>query len=73
MLELPHIFKALTHVPVPALPFITLAGSHSAGSTQAQPVPTDLRSIGRLFPYLWEFRGRVLIALALLIGAKLRR
>ena len=32
---------------------------------------TDLRSIGRLFPYLWEFRGRVLIALALLVGAKL--
>lgn len=47
------------------------AGSHSAGSTQAQPVQTDLRSIGRLFPYLWEFRGRVLIALALLIGAKM--
>ena len=30
-----------------------------------------MRSIGRLFPYLWEFRGRVLLALALLIGAKL--
>jgi ABC-type transport system involved in Fe-S cluster assembly fused permease/ATPase subunit len=32
---------------------------------------TDLRSIGRLFPYLWEFRGRVLLSLALLLGAKL--
>ncbi len=31
---------------------------------------TDLRSIGKLFPYLWEFRGRVLLALALLLGAK---
>ena len=31
----------------------------------------SLRSIGRLFPYLWEFRGRVLLALALLIGAKM--
>ena len=31
----------------------------------------SLRSIGRLFPYLWEFRGRVLLALALLVGAKL--
>jgi ABC-type transport system involved in Fe-S cluster assembly fused permease/ATPase subunit len=31
----------------------------------------SLRSIGRLFPYLWEFRGRVLLAMALLIGAKL--
>ena len=44
----------------------------SPDSPAAAPAeePT-LRSIGRLFPYLWEFRGRVLIALALLIGAKL--
>lgn len=42
--------------------------------TSEAPLPgqhTDLRSIGRLFPYLWEFRGRVLVALALLVGAKL--
>ena len=32
---------------------------------------TDLHSIGKLFPYLWEFRGRVILALGLLIGAKL--
>ena len=47
-------------------------GSHS--HTSAPPLPgqhTDLRSVGRLFPYLWEFRGRVLVALALLVGAKL--
>jgi ATP-binding cassette subfamily B protein len=30
----------------------------------------SLRSISRLFPF-WEFRGRVLLSLALLIGAKL--
>ncbi|WP_026177312.1 ABCB family ABC transporter ATP-binding protein/permease [Thiobacillus denitrificans] len=42
-------------------------------SHTAPPPPGDpsLRSLGRLFPYLWEFRGRVLLALALLIGAKL--
>ncbi|MHB1216033.1 MAG: ABCB family ABC transporter ATP-binding protein/permease [Thiobacillus sp.] len=42
--------------------------------SRSPPPPTgepSLRSIGRLFPYLWEFRGRVLLALALLIGAKL--
>ncbi len=39
--------------------------------TKPRPGQADLRSIGRLFPYLWEFRGRVLLALALLIGAKL--
>jgi ATP-binding cassette subfamily B protein len=47
---------------------------HPASHTHAAPPPVgepSLRSIGRLFPYLWEFRGRVLLALALLIGAKL--
>ena len=31
----------------------------------------DLGVIRRLLPYLWEFRGRVLLALALLVSAKL--
>lgn len=46
---------------------------HTVHSHAAPPPPGDpsLRSLGRLFPYLWEFRGRVLLALALLIGAKL--
>ena len=40
----------------------------------AAPAPVgspSLRSVGKLFPYLWEFRGRVLLALALLVSAKL--
>ena len=44
---------------------------HSHSSTTSPPSQTDLRSISRLFPYLWEFRGRVMLALVLLIGAKL--
>ncbi|MDP3583935.1 MAG: ABC transporter ATP-binding protein/permease [Thiobacillus sp.] len=42
-------------------------------SHTAPPPPGEhsLRSLGRLFPYLWEFRARVLLALALLVGAKL--
>ncbi|HQT70080.1 MAG TPA: ABC transporter ATP-binding protein/permease [Thiobacillus sp.] len=47
------------------------AHSSPASPAAAPPEEPTLRSIGRLFPYLWEFRGRVLIALALLIGAKL--
>ena len=42
--------------------------SHVAPPPPGEP---SLRSIGRLFPYLWEFRSRVLLSLALLIGAKL--
>ncbi|MHB1053018.1 MAG: ABCB family ABC transporter ATP-binding protein/permease [Thiobacillus sp.] len=42
--------------------------SHAAPPPLGEP---SLRSISGLFPYLWEFRGRVLLAMALLIGAKL--
>jgi len=47
---------------------------HPATQAHAAPPPpgeASLRSLGRLFPYLWEFRARVLLALALLVGAKL--
>src|SRR5512143_264121 len=46
--------------------------SRSAFSPSAtdQPAQADLRSIGTLFPYMWEFRGRVIAALLFLIGAK---
>jgi ATP-binding cassette subfamily B protein len=47
---------------------------HPAVHSHTAPPPIgdpSLRSIGRLFPYLWEFRGRVLLALALLVGAKM--
>ncbi len=45
--------------------------SSSVTPPPSQASKADLRSIGRLFPYLWEFRGRVFVALALLIGAKM--
>src|SRR5207302_8692300 len=36
------------------------------------PMPHgDLSVVRRLLPYLWEYRGRVLLALALLVSAKL--
>jgi ATP-binding cassette subfamily B protein len=44
---------------------------HSFSTSEEPAGQTDLRAIGRLFPYLWEFRGRVLLSLALLLGAKL--
>ncbi len=31
---------------------------------------TDWKNLRRLFPYLWEFRGRILLALGCLIAAK---
>src|SRR5882672_8642120 len=37
----------------------------------ASKTPGEWRAVGMLVPYLWEFRTRVVIALAFLIGAKL--
>jgi ATP-binding cassette subfamily B protein len=37
----------------------------------ATVIQGDLGVIRRLLPYLWEFRGRVLLALVFLVGAKL--
>src|SRR6185436_12155057 len=37
----------------------------------ATVVQGDLGVVRRLLPYLWEFRGRVLLALAFLVSAKL--
>lgn len=51
--------------------FESAHASPSSPAAATQAGDPSLRSIGRLFPYLWEFRGRVLIALALLVGAKL--
>jgi len=45
--------------------------SHSSITPPDPSALTDLRAVGKLFPYLMEFRGRVILALALLIGAKL--
>ena len=40
-------------------------------ATTAPIARSDLTVVRRLFPYLWEFRGRVLLALDFLIAAKL--
>jgi hypothetical protein len=45
---------------------------HPAVHAPTEPPPLgepSLRSISRLFPYLWEFRGRVLFAMALVLFA----
>lgn len=47
-----------------------------ASATAALPAPPpkerhDWQTVKTLFPYLWQWRGRILVALACLIGAKL--
>ncbi|MGZ5685517.1 MAG: ABC transporter transmembrane domain-containing protein, partial [Usitatibacter sp.] len=44
---------------------------NSTSSTTVAPAKGDLSVIRRLLPYLWEFKGRVLLALAFLVSAKL--
>jgi ABC-type transport system involved in Fe-S cluster assembly fused permease/ATPase subunit len=49
------------------------ASASSSGTVPAAPRPdrSDWTTLKTLFPYLWAYKGRVLIALACLIGAKL--
>ena len=43
-----------------------------AAPAGAAPVPrSDLATLKRLLPYLWQWRWRVLVALSFLVGAKL--
>ena len=40
-------------------------------STPAAPRSGDWQTLSRLLPYLWQYKWRVLVALALMVGAKL--
>jgi len=42
-----------------------------AGVVQPPAVRSDWPTLKRLFPYLWEYKWRVLLALAFMVGAKL--
>jgi len=49
-----------------------MAAHGHPGTTQAQKLRgSEWRVLGLLMPYLWEYRGRVLLALAFLASAKL--
>ncbi len=41
------------------------------GSASAQPERSDAATLRRLLPYLWQYRWRVALALAFMVGAKL--
>ncbi len=45
--------------------------SSSAPATGAVRTHSDGATLGRLMPYLWQYKGRVLAAIAFMVGAKL--
>ena len=51
------------------VPMSSIPAAPSAARPPAAP-SSDLRVIRRLLPYLWEFRGRVLLAIVFLVAAK---
>ena len=48
------------------------SGSHHDAATASNPAAprSDLATLRRLFPYLWEYKYRVMAALAFMVGAK---
>src|SRR3990172_2065140 len=55
-----HIHRHETSIPAP-----------SETRTGTKRSRSEWHALAPLLPYLWEFRGRVLLAFALLVGAKL--
>jgi ABC-type transport system involved in Fe-S cluster assembly fused permease/ATPase subunit len=53
--------------------FSSTAESPAAAGTPEKPAPerSDWTTLKRLFPYIWDYKWRVLIALAFMVGAKL--
>ena len=46
--------------------------SHAPGAPAAPAQPrSDWTTLQRLFPYLWQYKWRVMAALAFMVGAKL--
>ncbi|MEN9905346.1 MAG: hypothetical protein RLZZ555_1911, partial [Pseudomonadota bacterium] len=42
-----------------------------SGASQSSPLRSDAATLRRLLPYLWQYRWRVMLALAFMVGAKL--
>ncbi len=47
------------------------AATAPAGAASARPERSDAATLRRLLPYLWQYRWRVALALAFMVGAKL--
>ncbi|AWI52304.1 metal ABC transporter permease [Aquabacterium olei] len=54
--------RRYAHVPAAETP---------AGSPPAAPQHGERQTLARLWPYLWAYKGRVMLALAFMVGAKL--
>jgi ATP-binding cassette, subfamily B, heavy metal transporter len=56
-----------------SLPLSTAAAVAAAGGAPRTPAPqrSDWATLKRLFPYLWDYKWRVVAALAFMVGAKL--
>lgn len=54
--------RRYAHVPAAETP---------AGSPSAAPQHGERQTLARLWPYLWAYKGRVMLALAFMVGAKL--
>ena len=44
---------------------------HASGKAAQPPAGSDWKTLSRLLPYLWQYKWRVLMALTLMVGAKL--
>ncbi|PUE50756.1 metal ABC transporter permease [Limnohabitans sp. 2KL-1] len=61
----------MRHHGEPAAPVSPHAPGTAPGVAAAPPAGGDWKTLSRLLPYLWQYKWRVVIALTLMVGAKL--
>jgi ATP-binding cassette subfamily B protein len=64
------IVLPMRHLAHPS-PTAATATTAPVGSAAIQPERSDAATLRRLLPYLWQYRWRVALALAFMVGAKL--
>jgi ATP-binding cassette, subfamily B, heavy metal transporter len=58
------------HGEASTAPISPVNATPGAGAPPARPVASDWSTLSRLFPYLWQYKWRVIAALAFMVGAK---
>jgi ATP-binding cassette, subfamily B, heavy metal transporter len=58
------------HGEATTAPISPASGAPGAAAAPARPVASDWSTLSRLFPYLWQYKWRVIAALAFMVGAK---
>ena len=65
-----HHGETASPSPVPSASPSQASGAAAAAALPAAPRRSDWATLSRLLPYLWQYKWRVIVAIAFMVGAK---